>query len=242
MNDRSGRCRRPTRPRSCGPPGPAPSDDGVGAVGPVHADAAAAGDEADDLVAGHRACSSATAAPSRRRGPRRGRRPCRLRLALAPRRARRVAGSCSSSSPLRSARAMPLGDRLARHVVLADGHVAARRGRRSSGPRPPWPARREPSIFCTGQALAAQLARSAPPARPPWRPPGAPGENHWRILLRARGLLRRSSASRGCGPAPSTLEVKISQVSPDCSVWSSGTSRPFTRAPMQAWPTSVWTE
>jgi len=42
------------------------------------------------------------------------------------------------------------------------------------------------------------------------------------------------------GPAPSTLEVKISTVSPEASELSSGTRRPLTRAPMQACPTSVW--
>ena len=64
-------------------------------------------------------------------------------------------------------------------------------------------------------------------------------ENHWRIFDAARGVAAICSQSRD-GPAPSTLEVKISTVSPDDSVESSGTSRPLTRAPMQAWPTSVW--
>ena len=56
--------------------------------------------------------------------------------------------------------------------------------------------------------------------------------NHWRILLRARGEATNCSQSRD-GPAVSTLEVKISHVSPLCSWWSSGTSRPLTLAPMQ---------
>jgi len=43
------------------------------------------------------------------------------------------------------------------------------------------------------------------------------------------------------GPLPSTFDVKISQVSPDASWWLSATSRPLTRAPTQAWPTSVCT-
>ena len=64
-------------------------------------------------------------------------------------------------------------------------------------------------------------------------------ENHWRILDDARGVATICSQSRD-GPAPSTLDVKISTVSPDDSGESSGTSRPLTRAPMQAWPTSVW--
>ena len=65
-------------------------------------------------------------------------------------------------------------------------------------------------------------------------------ENHWRILLRARGEATNCNQSRD-GPAVSTLEVNTSQVSPERSWLSSGMSRPFTRAPMQAWPTSVCT-
>jgi hypothetical protein len=64
-------------------------------------------------------------------------------------------------------------------------------------------------------------------------------ENHALIFERARGLCTNCSQSRD-GPAPSTLLVKISSVSPDESAESSGTSRPFMRAPMQRWPTSVW--
>ena len=37
-----------------------------------------------------------------------------------------------------------------------------------------------------------------------------------------------------------TFEVKISTVSAELSLVSSGTSRPLTLAPMQRWPTSVW--
>ncbi len=65
-------------------------------------------------------------------------------------------------------------------------------------------------------------------------------ENHWRILLRARGLLTNVSQSR-LGPAVAALEVRISTTSPFCRVLSSGTSRPLTRPPMQWCPTSVWT-
>ena len=65
--------------------------------------------------------------------------------------------------------------------------------------------------------------------------------NHWRILLRARGVTTRFSQSR-LGPAEGTFDVKISTLSPDVSLESSGTSRPFTRAPMQRCPTSVWIE
>ena len=57
--------------------------------------------------------------------------------------------------------------------------------------------------------------------------------------MRARGLRTKLSQSR-LGPAPSALEVKISTTSPLFSADSSGTSRPFTRAPMVALPTSVW--
>jgi hypothetical protein len=66
-------------------------------------------------------------------------------------------------------------------------------------------------------------------------------ENHWRILDRARGVWTMRSQSRD-GPAPSTLEVKISTVSPEASAESRGTRRPLTRAPMQRCPTSVWME
>ena len=50
-----------------------------------------------------------------------------------------------------------------------------------------------------------------------------------------------SSQSR-LGPADGTLEVKISTLSPEVSLESSGTRRPLSRAPMQRWPTSVWIE
>ena len=87
------------------------------------------------------------------------------------------------------------------------------------------PSRRRASISSSRPASSASSRRSL--------------LNHWRILLRARGLWTIFSQSR-LGPARSTLDVKISQVSPDWTTWSSGTSRPLTRAPMHAWPTSVW--
>ena len=65
-------------------------------------------------------------------------------------------------------------------------------------------------------------------------------ENHWRILLRARGDFTNVSQSRD-GPAPSALDVSTSTTSPFSRVDSSGTSRPLTRPPMQWWPTSVCT-
>ncbi len=64
-------------------------------------------------------------------------------------------------------------------------------------------------------------------------------ENHWRILVRARDDAARFSQSRE-GPAVGALEVMISTVSAELSVVSSGTSRPFTVAPTQRCPTSVW--
>src|SRR6266487_1483953 len=39
-----------------------------------------------------------------------------------------------------------------------------------------------------------------------------------------------------CGP----LEVRISTISPFCRAYSRGTMRPFTLAPTQRCPTSVW--
>ncbi len=57
--------------------------------------------------------------------------------------------------------------------------------------------------------------------------------------MRARDEATTPSQSRD-GPAVGDLEVKISTVSAVLSVVSSGTRRPFTLAPMQRWPTSVW--
>lgn len=65
-------------------------------------------------------------------------------------------------------------------------------------------------------------------------------ENHWRILLRALGLLTKLSQSRE-GPALSDFEVSTSTVSPFSSLVSSGTRRPLTRAPIVLCPTSVCT-
>ena len=59
------------------------------------------------------------------------------------------------------------------------------------------------------------------------------------ILFAARWLT--TNFSQSCdGPAPSTFEVKISMVSPEVILVSSGTSRPLTREPMHLWPMSVW--
>ena len=63
--------------------------------------------------------------------------------------------------------------------------------------------------------------------------------NHWRILVRARE--EPTKASQSCdGPADERV-VKISTTSPLDSLLSSETSEPFTRAPVQWWPTSVCT-
>ena len=64
-------------------------------------------------------------------------------------------------------------------------------------------------------------------------------ENHCRILLRARDDATICSQSRD-GPAVCAFDVMISTVSADDSCVSSGTRRPFTRAPMKRCPTSVW--
>lgn len=50
-------------------------------------------------------------------------------------------------------------------------------------------------------------------------------------LVACLGLLAKLSQSRD-GPADSDLDVNISTVSPFSSLVSSGTNRPFTRAPM----------
>ena len=65
-------------------------------------------------------------------------------------------------------------------------------------------------------------------------------ENHALIFERARGEATNASQSRD-GPALSDFEVTTSTVSPDSSLVSSGTRRPFTFAPTVRWPTSVWT-
>ena len=97
----------------------------------------------------------------------------------------------------------------------------------------------EPS-FCTGRpSRRMALCRSSRPFS--IASSRRSRENHCRILLRARGLATSLSQSRD-GPACSTFEVKISTVSPDDRCDSRGTRRPFTRAPMQRWPTSVWME
>ena len=58
-------------------------------------------------------------------------------------------------------------------------------------------------------------------------------------LVARAGLRTKVSQSR-LGPAFSALEVKISTTSPFANDDSSGTSRPFTRAPIVLCPTSVW--
>ena len=56
--------------------------------------------------------------------------------------------------------------------------------------------------------------------------------NHWRILLRA--LVEATIWSQSLeGPAVGDFDVKISTVSAELKMVSSGTSRPLTRAPMQ---------
>ena len=114
----------------------------------------------------------------------------------------------------------------------------ARRGRRSASRRHVVQRRRRRQLLHR-QAVLAAAPWPALRGRCRSRRPRRSRENHWRIFVRACGVCTNCSQSR-LGPAPSTLLVKISTVSPDASVESSGTSRPFTRAPMQRWPTSVW--
>ena len=64
-------------------------------------------------------------------------------------------------------------------------------------------------------------------------------ENHWRILFRARGLRTKSSQS-WLGPAPSTLDVKISTQSPGCSFEFSGHQPAVDAGTDARCPTSVW--
>lgn len=60
-------------------------------------------------------------------------------------------------------------------------------------------------------------------------------------LVPAARWVRTNFSRSWEGPAPETVEVKISTESPDCRFESSGTNRPLIRAPMHEWPTSVWT-
>ena len=95
---------------------------GVGAVGAVHRDAPAAGDEAHDLVAGHRRAAPRQADHARRRAPRRARRWRAARTARArSRRPRHGDGQLLLAAA--QLLLQPLHDRLGRHVVLADGGV-----------------------------------------------------------------------------------------------------------------------
>ena len=89
----------PTRPRSSGPAAGQQGLD-VGAVGAVHRDAVAAGDEADDRVAGHRRAAAGELDPDvgRARRPRRPGRRC------APAHATRVGVVASARSSARPPR------------------------------------------------------------------------------------------------------------------------------------------
>ena len=62
---------------------------------------------------------------------------------------------------------------------------------------------------------------------------------HCLIRLAARRLATKVSQSR-LGPAPSTLDVKISTESPEPRRVSRGINRPLIFEPTQLWPTSVW--
>ena len=65
-------------------------------------------------------------------------------------------------------------------------------------------------------------------------------ENHCRIFERALVDWTKPIQSRD-GPAVSAFEVRTSTTSAELRRVSSGTSRPFTLAPTQWWPTSVCT-
>ena len=98
---------------------------------------------------------------------------------------------------------------------------------------PPWVS------FCSGRP-ALRMARTSASLPASMASSRRSLANHWRILLRARGVRTIPSQSRE-GPASWALEVKISTLSPFSRACSSGTSRLLTRAPTQRWPTSVWT-
>ena len=203
---------------------------GVGAVGAVHRHAAAAGDEADDLVARHRRAAARQAhqhvvealdvhagVVARSRG--------------AAARGSTVAGSCSSVVAVRSAAGHLAGDGRGPTRGPRRWPRAASRGRRTTRPRSRRPARR----------WSTCAAPAGPRGGTPWSSSSRPDstmssrrsrENHCLILLRARGDSTNCSQSR-VGPADSTFDVKISQVSPLFILWCSGTSRPLTLAPMQ---------
>ena len=176
---------------------------GVGAVGPVDRHAAAPGDEAHDLVAGHRRAAArqphhdVVEALDVHAGAR------RLAGTVAARRAApwwaaapRASGSPRAAAAWRPARRPTWPTRGSRRW-----RRRARRGRRSSGRRgdlvehgrpgasgPGRPSRRS----CLDQLLRAR-SRVASSRRS--------RENHWRILLAARGV-RRSAASPGWARRP----------------------------------------
>ena len=209
----------------------------VGAVGAVDADAAATGDEADDLVAGHRRAALGQAhehvvEPLDVDADLVGLRAVAARPQHGGRQLLLVVAAAEAPGDA-------LGDAPRRHVVLAD--------RRQQGVevdvavvgddglelvRRPHPLHRQAlPAELLGELVAALLDHvEAPLAAEPLAD------------LVARPRRRRRSRSQSCdGPAVSTFDVKISHVSPLASWWSSDTRRPLTLAPMQAWPTSVCT-
>ena len=211
---------------------------GVDAVGPVHRDPVVAGDEADDLVAGHRRAALGQLDPAGRwprrtsmsgccRGSRRDVRPVTTRSSLVSRRPR----------PRRPRRDQPVDTAWALTVPspiagVERGHVRTRKC------RPP-------------RSGARPSAAGAPAGRPcaaAWRATPCPARSTPRAA-RAEVL---ADLGPGAGtrhevePVPArsgvvALEVSTSTWSPLFSSYSSGTSRSFTRAPTVRWPTSVCT-
>src|SRR4029450_5857440 len=136
--------------------------------------------------------------------------------------------------------AQPLGARLGRQLVLADGAVhrlqvgGVQHGQRAVllGPL------ERPSLV--GQDLADGLLAGVDGvvAGVSGAASGRGEASHWRILTWAWGLLTKPSHSLD-GPGYSALEVRISTTSPSARTLARGTSWPLTRAPMQWWPSSV---
>jgi hypothetical protein len=216
----------------------AASDTGVGAVGAVHRHARPRVTNPMISSPGTGVQHRETAAPARRRGPRRAR---RRRGGRAPARAGRTVAAAARprrrgtlralratwrrpTSPTRGARRSPR---------------AARRGRRSSAPAIPLEHRLPCATFCTGRpsrrssAVSSSRPVSMASSRRSRREPLAdlvarPGrDDELQPVLRRPGALDLRGEDLD-GVAALSLE-------------SSGTSRPLTLAPMQAWPTSVWT-
>ena len=208
----------------------------LGAIAQVHGHAAAARDEADDVVAGKRTAAAgeahqhvglaADADADSRGGPRAAARTAAASALRARRPARRAPRPAAGARRPRAGDA-PVADR-GEEIV----------DRAAVPPCAPPCSSASPSSSC----LAARTRPCAARARRMSRPSStlrafSVARIAWRIRLRALPVTTKSSQSlRGywCGL------VMISTVSPSASRERRGTILPFTLAPAQCAPTSLW--